>query len=349
MLVGWSAALLVLAPAAPALAAGETARADIAMSPSAGKLYRELPRPVNWRVEAEITAPPESPLVLPMKFIRTVFPEEMSFNPDPAMPACPDSAVGPPPTYISEPPETIIARCPDSVLGNGSSTVYLASINRPEGPGLTDGDLVMFNGGRYRDGSPRLKVYGFSASLATGTYFEGRMRKNVLRVEIAQLAVDSAVGSFDLNIPGSSSPFPARRGKDPGYVRATCADGQWSGFSEFTLGRRDSDSSPIGAESIVRSNDVVKPCSGKRGRARLEVVATRKVAGKRGRERYRVSVRNLGTASARDVLVKADGRGFRGKARIGRIPPRKVRAAAVAVARGSAASGTPRFRLRFRR
>ncbi len=342
-------AALSLTASAPAIAADETARADISMSPSTGKLFREAPRPVNWRVEAEVSAPPSSSLVLPMKRIRVTFPEEMSFHPDPSMPVCPDSMVGPPPTYISEPPEVIVARCPDAVLGNGSSTVYLAALNRPEGPGLTDGELVMFNGGRNPDGSPRLKVYGFSASLATGIYFEGRMKKNILDVDIGQLPVDSAVGSFDLNIPGVASPYPGRRGKDPGYVRATCADGEWLGFADFTLGQRDSDGSAIGAENVVRSNDVTKPCQGLRGWARVKVVGSRRLNGKRSGDRYRVTVRNVGTASARGAVIKVRGPGLRGKARLGRMAPGRKRTLTIKVERRRQGTGRPKFKLVLQR
>lgn len=347
-LAACSATLLSLGCVSGATAADEIAAADISMNPSAGGLFHELPRPVDWRVEAEVTAPPESNLVLPMKRIRVSFPKEMSFHPDPSMPVCPDSKVGPPPTYISEPPETIIARCSRSVVGNGSAKVYLAAVNAPGGPNLTDGVLVIFNGGRNRVGSPRLKVYGFSASLATGLYFEGVMKKNILLVDIGQLPVDSAVGELDLNIPGSDSPFPDRRGGDPRYVRAICADGQWSAFANFTLGRRDSDGSAAGPESVVRSPTVVKPCAGAAGSPRPKLLRDKLLRRGGGNLIYRVTVRNSGTASAHKVLLRARGRGISGRRLIRRIPPRTTKSVKVKVKRRTGTSRVPRFTLRSR-
>ena len=291
------AASLVLLPGAvaPALGDQESATATIEMTPRGGTLYREAPRPVNWRVEAEIAAPLAVPLILPMKRIDVSFPIEMSFNPDPDMPVCPDNKVGPPPVNLSVPPETIIARCPRSVLGNGTSEVYLARMNTTGAPNLLDPVLVIFNAGRNRDGSPRIKVYGFSAALATGIYLEGTLRRNLLVVDIAQLPVDSAVGRFDLNIPGAESPFPERRGRDPEFVRATCADGFWDASASFTLGTRDTGGNPTSPDSIVAAPPVVVPCAGAVGKPRLRI--QRAVPVRRGAV-YAVKVRNTGTASA---------------------------------------------------
>jgi hypothetical protein len=320
-----------------ALAADESAVASIQMSPRSGTLYREAPRPVNWRVESQITAPPSSPLILPMKRINTTFPTEMTFNPDPAMPICPDSRVGPPPVNISVPPETIIERCPKSVLGNGTSVVHLAGTNGSGPWVLVDPVLVIFNGGRNADGSPRIKVYGFSESLATGTYFEGILKRNVLVVDIAQLPFDSAVASFNLNIPGSESPFPERRGRDPEFVRATCADGFWDSSASFTLGNRDSAGNPTSPDSIVEAPPVTVPCTGATGKPRL--VVKRAVPVRKGRA-YAVTVRNAGTASAIGYRLKA--------VRPGRdltVGLRKLAPGRAVTVRVAARSGRPGIRL----
>ncbi len=339
-LLACAAMLAIAAP--PAAASSETARADISMESVSGSLYREAPRPVNWRVEAEITAPwPESGLVLPMKKIRVTFPEEMSFNPDPRMPVCPDSKVGPPPVFLSAPPATVIARCPRSVLGNGTSEVYLARINSATGPGLRDGVMVIFNGGRNPDGSPRIKVYGFSAALATGIYLEGTLKGNILLVDIAQLPVDSAVGRFDLNIPGASSPFANRRGRDPDFVRATCSSGSWTGSASFTLGTRDTAGNATGEDSTVESNSVTKPCTGAVGRPRLRIARVSRTRGSRSSRKaiYTVTVRNTGTASASGFQLKTRGRRFNGTARIASIAPGASRRVRVGVRR----AGSPPF------
>jgi hypothetical protein len=320
-----------------ALAADESAVATIQMTPRSGALYREAPRAVNWRVESQITAPPSSPLILPMKRINTTFPEEMTFNPDPAMPVCPDEKVGPPPVNISLPPETIIARCPQSVLGNGTSVVHLAGTNGPGPWRLLDPVLVIFNGGRNTDGSPRIKVYGFSEALATGTYFEGTLKRNLLAVDIGQLPLDSAVASFNLNIPGSDSPFPERRGRDPAFVRATCADGSWESSASFTLGTRDSGGNPTGPDSVVMAPPVTVPCTGAIGKPRL--VVKRAVPVRKGRA-YAVTVENAGTASAAGYRLKVIRSGRDLIVRIDRLAPGRT-----ATIRVATRSGRPGFRL----
>jgi len=309
----------------------ESASADIEMTPRTGTFYREAPKPVNWRVEAELTTPwPESPKVIPLKRMRVTFPEEMSFNPDPRMPVCPDSKVGPAPVNMSVSPKAILARCPESVVGNGTSVLYLGRDNKPSVPRLNDGVLIIFNGGRNPDGSARLKVYGFSATLAIGVYIEGKMRRNELDVVIPYLTADSSVGRFDLNIPGTDSPFPGRRGLDPRFVRTTCATGTWSGFASFILGNRDLSGNPTGPDSVVDAPPVLKPCSGAVGSPQLRTVraARLRYSAKLRRSVYSVTVRNAGTATARDFRLRARSRGLSGSARVAPIRPgalRKVR------------------------
>lgn len=326
---------LLCSPVTPARAGQESATAGIEMSPRSGVLYREVPRPVNWRVEAELTtAWPEAGAIVPMKRIRVTFPVEMSFNPDPRMPVCPDSKVGPPPVNMSVSPEAIIARCPNSVLGNGTADLYLGRGNSPEGPTIDDGVLIIFNGGRTRDGTPRLKVYGFSESLATtGTYLEGKLRRNVLVVGIPYLTADSSVGRFDLNIPGRDSPFPNRRGLDPRFVRAMCANGSWQGSASFTLGARDDSGNAIGYDTVVDAPPVTKPCTGARGSPRLRIARTarRSFAPGLGRSVFSVVVRNAGTATARGFRLRASGRRLAGSARVASVPPGTARRVRIVV------------------
>lgn len=342
--------LLLVGPVRPAHAELEAAAADIEMTPVKGSLYREASRPVNWRVEAEITAPwPGSQLILPLKRMRVTFPVEMSFNPDPGMAVCPDSKVGPPPVNMSVSPKDILARCSKSVLGNGTSELYLARLNAAGGPQTKDGVLIIFNGGRNRDGSPRLKVYGYSEILNTGIYMEGNLRQNVLLVDIPYLTADSSVGSFNLNIPGSDSPFPARRGRDPKFVRATCADGTWDGLASFTLGTRDPSGNPLGPDSVVDAPPVMKPCSGAKGRPRLKLAkAVRKRSAKARRSPYVVTVRNSGTATARGSRLRVRGRGLSGSARISPVHPGAVRRVRIIVRSKALAAGRKPARPTFR-
>jgi hypothetical protein len=333
-LLGCLAWLVLLAgPVRPSHAGQESATADIEMTPLGGTLFREVPRPVNWQVQAELTTPwPEEETVIPLKRIRVTFPEEMSFNPDPRMPVCSDSRVGPAPVNMSVSPAAILARCPKSVVGNGTSVLYLGRDNKPSAR-LDDGVLIIFNGGRNPDGSARLKVYGFSATLAIGVYIEGRMRRNRLDVVIPYLTADSSVGAFNLNIPGSDSPFPGRRGLDPRFVRATCADGVWDGSASFTLGNRDLSGNESGPESVVDSPPVSKPCSGVKGSPRLRVVAAtrRSYSPGLGRSVYAVTLRNSGTATARGILVRAQGRRLSGSSRVPALRPGTVRRVRVVV------------------
>jgi hypothetical protein len=240
-----------------------------------------------------------------MKRINVSFPVEMSFNPNPRMPVCPDSDVGPPPVFLSAPPDTIISRCPDSVLGNGTAVLYVGRGNN-ENAKLLDPVLVIFNGGRKPDGTPRIKVYGYSERLNTGIYLEGALDRNVLGVDIGQLPGDSAVGLFDLNIPGEASPFTNRRGRDPAFVRTTCADGSWEASAAFTLGTRDTGGNPTSPDSIVQAPPVTVPCQGAAGVTRLAVARV-----KQSGRRLKVTLRNTGTASASGFRIRLarSGRG----------------------------------------
>lgn len=332
---------LLYGPIHPADADQESATANIEMAPLTGTLFRESPRAVNWRVEAEVASPwPEVQQVLPLKRIRVTFPVEMSFNPDPRMPVCPDSKVGPAPVNMSVSPETILARCPKSVLGNGTAELFLARGNLADGPFLKDGVLIIFNGGRNRDGSASLKVYGYSELLGIGVYIEGKMRRNRLDVVIPYLTADSSVGRFNLNIPGTDSPFPARRGLDPGFVRATCANGTWNGFASFILGNRDLSGNPSGPESVVDAPPVSKSCSGVKGSPRLRVTrATRlRYSPKLARSTYSVTLRNAGTATARGFRLRARGRRLGGLTRVAAIRPGAVRKVRIVVRQ----TGSPR-------
>ena len=52
-------------------------------------------------------------------------------------------------------------------------------------------------------------------------------------------------------------------------------------------------------------------------------VGRRKLSGRQKRDRIRVALRNAGTASARDMIVKAAGPGLSGSAPMGRLAPGK--------------------------
>ena len=337
---------------ASAEAANETATNNFSMVPQKGTFYKESPRPASWRVEVEINAPfPQSPKVLPLKEVRADFPDEMSFNPDPKMPVCPDSAVGPPPVNLSVDPETVIARCPKSVVGNGKSYLYLGQTNGPNGPNLRDAVLIAFNAGRTGEGMPKLKIYGYSKQVNTGIFMEGVLRNGNLKVAIPVLTFDSAVGYFDLNIPGTNNANPKFRGLDEEYVRTTCADSPWTGGSDFTLGTRDTAGNPTSADSNISAAPLSVPCRGAAGSAKFSKV---KVKGpgsvKRGkRGSYKVSLTNRGTATAKGLTVKASGKGAKGKAKAGRLKPGRSKTVKVKVKFTKSGISKVKFRVRARK
>ncbi len=345
-----AAMLVILAGAGSAQASGETSTYDFSMLPQSGKLSKAQLRPVNWRVEVEIKAPfPQNPTVQPLKEIRANFPDEMTFNPDPKMPVCPDSKIGPDQNLSFE-PNTIIQRCPDSVLGNGKAFLYLSRVNSAEGPNLKDAVLVAFNGGRNSQGLPKLKIYGYSDGVQTGIYMEGVLKDSRLTVPIPVLAFDSAVGYFDLNIPGTNNAVANRRGLDKDYVRTTCANSPWRGDTEFTLGTRDTAGNPTSPDSILKPPPLEVPCSGAGGSAKFSKV---KVKGpgrvKKGRKgTFKVRLTNLGRSKATGLKVIARGRGARGAARAGKLGPGKSKTVKVKVKFRKRGTSKVRFKVRSR-
>jgi hypothetical protein len=310
-----------------AQAANETATTDFSMIPQSGSFSKTKPKPANWRVEVDIKAPyPQSPTVLPLKQVRADFPNEMSFNPDSKMPVCPDKEVGPD-VNLSFPPDTIIARCPKSVIGNGKAYLYLARNNSATGPNLKDAVLVVFNGGKTAAGLPKLKIYGYSQGVNTGVYMEGVLKKSKLTVDVPVLAYDSAVGYFDLNIPGANNPVKNRRGLTKDYVRTTCAHSPWKGGSSFTLGTRDSAGKPTSPDSNISAPPLRVPCKGigpgggGGGKAKIAKVSAKgpgKVKmGQSGT--FKVSFKNTGKKTAKGLKVTASGNGAKGKVAAGTL------------------------------
>lgn len=298
------------ASAGAANAANETATADLALRPQSGTLYKNALRPVNFRTAVEVKAPfPASPKVMPMKEIRVTFPSNMKFVPKRKTPVCPDSKVGPR-ANLSFPPNTIIARCPRSVLGNGTAGLYLAGNNNAAGPTLTDPVLVVFNGGRDNQGRPKIKIYGYSGQTKQGIYMSGALINGRLDIDIPVLTYDSAVGDFNLNIPGRNSPFANRRGKDRTYVQAKCPSGSWTTNARFTLGTRNTAGQPTSPDEIVNAPAVRTNCSGAKGRARfgnITVKGAKKI--RRGKSAvYRVTLRNTGTNVAKGVRIRVSGK-----------------------------------------
>ncbi|MGA7397287.1 MAG: hypothetical protein WBW62_07570, partial [Solirubrobacterales bacterium] len=124
-----AASAMCLSAAGSANAADESATASLNMTSQSGKLFKNSYEPVNWSVNASISAPASSPKVQPMKKITFNFPSDMKFSPSSNVPVCGDAAVGPAPVNLSVPPDEVIARCPNSVLGNGTAIIRLGQAN----------------------------------------------------------------------------------------------------------------------------------------------------------------------------------------------------------------------------
>ena len=314
-----------------AAATNESATIGLKMSPLQGPLYKEAPRPVNWQVQSTISTP--DPTIQPLKRSDLTLPDgSLSFNPDPDMPVCPDSAVNESSVSVEVP--DIIAACPDSIIGNGLATFALAqrtSLGR-------DGVMIVFNGGFQKSGPlkgrPRIKVYAYSYDTQVGVYTEAALSKQGdLNFFIPQLTADSSVTSLSLNIPGEpidifiaskneTVTLPA--GQDPDYAQATCSSGSWAYGADFELGDRDTIGNPTSPTTFL-SEFAVEPCVGLAGKAKF---AGPKAKGakktKRGKKtRYKVKVKNVGTATVKNAKVLASGKGVKGKkkASIGNLSP----------------------------
>ena len=308
--VGWG--LFFSAAVARAAEPGEVASSTLEMTPIGGKLYREARVPVEWRVEARITAPfPEVPKIRPIKAITAGFPKEMAFVPGFGLPVCPDRILSPASTNIGIPAEEMIGKCPRALIGNGRAKLYLAANNSANGTQLNGTELVIFYGGRTSTGTPRLKVYGYDREVNAGVYMEGTWKDNVLEVSIPKLPFGTSTGFFELAIPGRNNGFPGRVGRDPGFVRASCPNGFWAGTSEFLLGDRLDNGEPTGEEALIRAPDFRADCVGLEGRPAVRLKAVGGSKSVRRRSSVTVVVLNPGTATARDVKVRFSGRGVK--------------------------------------
>ena len=316
-----------------ASASGEVAEAGLTMAPQSGQLSKSVVKPVNWRVDVEITAPfPANPKISPIKRVTTTFPKDMTFNPKASTPVCPDSAVGPPPVNLSVDPNEVIARCPQAVLGNGTAQLYLAQANSATGTNLKDPVLIVFNGGENSQGQAVLKIYGYSKQTGAGVYMEGALKGNVLDVRIPVLSLDSGTGEFNLNIPGSNAPDVNRRGVDKSYVQAKCSTGTWLTNASFELGSRDTAGNPTSPTTKIAAPESSTECVGKGGGAKFGSVKVKGPAkAKKGKKTtYKVTVKAAG-GTINNVKVKASGKGVSGSAKVGTLKQGKSKTVKVKV------------------
>jgi hypothetical protein len=328
-------AVLGLAIAMPAtsVASGETVATTFTMKPRKGVFFKQAYRPANWRVVTTVST--LDPQILPMKKAVINLPSraQMTFNPRTAV--CPDNQIGPPPVSVSIPVDEAVARCPRAVIGNGAATFVLAG-NNASPAASRDGFIVLFNGGR-ENGLPKLKVYAYSYDTTVGVYTESVLT-NTGRLEfnIPVLTADSAVSKLDLSIPGRNQQFylplfdqtvNLPGGRDGNYVQARCFGQFWRYSGVFDLGTRDNGGNPISPTTVV-SDQGSESCRGARGRARLTLAraAGPRVLPRRGSRVFRVRVWNGGTAAARGVRIRTNGRWVRfTNRRVANIPAGRSR------------------------
>lgn len=332
-------AFAALSLAGPANAANETATSSLKMDPISGTLYKESFRPVNWQVETKINVPAGQTSIEPMKVVDLTNPAgQLTFNPDPNMPVCGDDKIGPGLVSITVP--KAIEQCPNSILGNGLAKFALAQQTAL----ARDGVEIVFNGGLVASGVnaglPRIKVYAYSYDTNVGLYTEAVLKKDgKLYFDIPPLTADSSVTSLNLNIPGKvESLFVASKnltvelpkGQDSNYAQAICKTGSWGFNATFLLGDRDTAANPTGPTTTLPVTSST-PCVGAAGAAKFTALKLKGPASvKKGKKGvYKVTVKNVGTATAKGVKVKASGKGVSGVGNGGSIAPGKSKVVTV--------------------
>ena len=332
----------LLALAGTASAANEAITLETSLTPRSGSLFREMRVPVNSTVRVQVQAPPSSPKILPLKRATLTFSRDMTYNPNnQRTPICPDRRLSSQ-SNLAAGVAAVVDLCPRSVIGTGTANIFLAKVNHPNAL-IDDPQLVIFNAGRDSNGNAQMKIYGYSEATHSGVLMEGSLAPNgVQDVFVPVLSNDSAVSNFVLNIPGNgiqtadpAAPGGMRtvRGLDPEYVRARCSGGHWTTRGQFTLGERTYPAGiSIGPDSIVSSAPFTDHCQGLAGRARIGQVRVNGPARltRGSRPAFRVTVRNSGTATARNVRIQVSG-GGRGQVRAANIAPRSGRTVRVRV------------------
>lgn len=328
--------VVLIAPfvfAASTNAADETVSASTEVSPRSGSFYKEVGVASNLKIRTDVHTPVSSPLVMPMKNARVTFPAGTNLKPNnKKTPVCTDARLNRQSPLAS--PVTVVAACPRSVVGTGTSEIILAKVNNNPNT-IKSAILVIFNYGTDNRGNAKVKIYGYSQATQVGILMTGTLVNRVLDVAVPVLSSDSAVRWFEFNLPGPLLDEPelgiSVRGQDPNYVQARCATGILRTNATFQLGERDFSTGQPTSETVTAvAPESTQDCNGLAGRAQVRVPkANGPNAVKRGRVAvFRVTVRNPGTASAKNVVVRSN-RG--GKARAGKIAPRTAKTVRVKV------------------
>jgi hypothetical protein len=320
-----AAVMASFAVVASAQAANETVEGTTKITPRSGSLYQAKPVPVNLTIRAEVTTPPSSLKVNPLKHTKTVFPDGVQFNANNKVtPPCTDSKLSVS-SNLSD-ASAVVKACKNSVVGTGTSAIFLANVNQPTAL-IGDPILVIFNAGKDKKGRSMIKIYGYSKTTNVGILMHGTLINGVLSVAVPVLSNDSAVKYYQFDLPGPLLDRPdidvKTRGLDPNYVTATCpASGELLTNSEFVLGERTYPGGVDTTPSVtVDSPETKQNCTGRAGKAKLSVKVKGPKAVKRGKKgTFKVTITNKGTGIAKGVKVTSTG-GGKGKA--GNINPDK--------------------------
>jgi hypothetical protein len=303
--------LLSLGLASTARAADEQATVGLQVEP-VGTLYQEAFRPARWELSTLIST--STPTIYPLRVADIGMGPNVRFNPDPDMPVCPDSEVGPD-VNLSAPVATIVARCPQSVLGNGTALFQLAGVNAPNYQ--LPGYMVIFNGGRDAQGHPQIKIYAYSYATGVAIYTTSALIDGQLSFAVPRLSYDSAVTSMNLSIPGEEIPItdPAAppgltvpAGQDPNYAQARCPGDSWALSGQFLLGNRDSAGQPVPPETTISAEDSLA-CQGQAGQGKISKPQAsgpgKMKVGASGK--FQIKISNKGTATAKSLRIKVSG------------------------------------------
>ena len=300
--ISFVAGLLVLAGSASA-ANPNSVTANNTITPASGPLYKEVARPVNTVTSAVLTPGPGVTQVDGLMESKVTVTKELKFVPDPTMPDCTLS-------NANVPPDTAKSQCPDSIVGNGESLLYLAQqVLTP----INDPVLTVFNGVPH-NGNPVLLIHGYSASTNAGIEFTSELSNGLMDVHIPRLTADSSSPTFSIRVPGEI-------GTDPDYAQATCKTGSYESSDTFTYGDRDA-SGTVSNTSELSTQPQTQACTGLDGKAKfagLKIKAPK--SAKSGRKAtFQVTIKNTGTASAKNVKIAASGAG-KGSLSVGTVKP----------------------------
>lgn len=311
---------------------GTVPASSFSLTAKSGSLFNNAFKAADWRVETGASAPnPPILELLPTRetTLRLPGPSQMTFNPG-NMPVCPDDQLGPTTNNSVEIP-VIVARCPNSIIGNGTATFLLNRVNNPNSsPPSLDGQVIAFNGGLV-GGQPRVKFWAYSYDTGVAIYTESVLSTSgVLSIPIPQLTSDSAVNTLNVNIPGETineylpsvdKNITIPGGQKADYVQAKCDTGTFPFSSDFLLGRRLTDGTPIGEGELYTDVGSDISCTGVPATAKLgKVTVTGPAKAKRGKvATYSVKITNTGALGATGVRLAIAGRGVKINTSVGTI------------------------------